>query len=266
MNSKLVSFLALSLALLGCGTASMDLGDDDASVGSDANVVVSLDSGNNGTDASSGADVAAPPDNGSSADVEHPQPSGCTDADKDGVCSTAQKADCNDNDPTVSPSLPEVCGDGKDNNCSGAIDEGCPAPQPVSSLTITYPTKYERVLNVQVTTNKADLGGFWNHTSATVVDYSVTEQLPDIDLQANCQYVLWNVVDKNPSTPYNTACVGNGATADMDKNAVPTLKLSGSETFSKDKMITWSHPAGTSKGCAGLFVKSKNGNVASCGF
>ncbi len=33
--------------------------------------------------------------------------------------------DCNDNDNTVHPAKPEVCGDAKDNNCNGQIDEGC---------------------------------------------------------------------------------------------------------------------------------------------
>ena len=32
--------------------------------------------------------------------------------------------DCDDNDPEVNTSLPEVC-DGKDNNCDGEVDEGC---------------------------------------------------------------------------------------------------------------------------------------------
>jgi hypothetical protein len=31
--------------------------------------------------------------------------------------------DCNDNDPNIAPSLPEICGDNKDNNCNGQIDE-----------------------------------------------------------------------------------------------------------------------------------------------
>ena len=33
--------------------------------------------------------------------------------------------DCNDNDASINPGHTEVCGDGKDNNCSGQIDENC---------------------------------------------------------------------------------------------------------------------------------------------
>ncbi len=52
----------------------------------------------------------------------------CTDADSDGYyaesgCGT--EVDCNDNDPNVNPGAMEVCGDSVDNNCDGAVDEGC---------------------------------------------------------------------------------------------------------------------------------------------
>jgi hypothetical protein len=45
-----------------------------------------------------------------------------SDADLDGYTSDI---DCNDNDPYVNPSMPEVCGDFMDNNCDGIMDEGC---------------------------------------------------------------------------------------------------------------------------------------------
>jgi hypothetical protein len=52
---------------------------------------------------------------------------GCVDKDKDGagVGPGCTIYDCNDNDPTV-PSGSEVCGNGKDDNCNGVVDEGCP--------------------------------------------------------------------------------------------------------------------------------------------
>ena len=45
------------------------------------------------------------------------------DCDEDGW--TPAQGDCDDFDETVFPGAPEICGDRKDNNCDGFIDEGC---------------------------------------------------------------------------------------------------------------------------------------------
>lgn len=51
------------------------------------------------------------------------------DADEDGFTAigacTGTQDDCDDNDASVHPGAIEICGDGKDNNCNGVIDEGC---------------------------------------------------------------------------------------------------------------------------------------------
>ena len=47
--------------------------------------------------------------------------------DRDGDLSFTPK-DCNDNDPAIAPGKPEVCGDNKDNDCMGGVDDGCDTP------------------------------------------------------------------------------------------------------------------------------------------
>jgi uncharacterized protein (TIGR03382 family) len=50
----------------------------------------------------------------------------CTDSDQDGYGSgCAPGPDCDDSDASIHPAALEACGDGKDNNCNGIIDEGC---------------------------------------------------------------------------------------------------------------------------------------------
>lgn len=49
--------------------------------------------------------------------------SDCVDGDGDGW--SVACGDTVDNDATVFPGAPEICGDGKDNNLDGQIDEGC---------------------------------------------------------------------------------------------------------------------------------------------
>ncbi len=48
----------------------------------------------------------------------------CPDLDGDGFF---PPEDCNDFNPSSFPGAPEICGDGRDNNCDGATDESCSA-------------------------------------------------------------------------------------------------------------------------------------------
>ncbi len=50
---------------------------------------------------------------------------GCRDDDGDLWCATDE---CDDQDDRVNPGIGELCFDGKDNDCDGDVDEGCPQP------------------------------------------------------------------------------------------------------------------------------------------
>lgn len=54
------------------------------------------------------------------------------DYDSDGFDATK---DCNDNDAQINEAVKEVCGDSKDNNCDGNIDEGCDGIEPLNPPT-----------------------------------------------------------------------------------------------------------------------------------
>lgn len=68
----------------------------------------------------------------------------CIDADEDGYC---EADDCNDQASGVNPGAAEVCGDGIDNNCSGAVDEGCNGNEPVNPGQPGTPTTGDQVLS-----------------------------------------------------------------------------------------------------------------------
>lgn len=62
-------------------------------------------------------------------------------------CGSGTANDCNDMDATIYPGAKEVCGDGKDNNCDGKIDEGCPPVVREGSLTTAELTSGARWRN-----------------------------------------------------------------------------------------------------------------------
>lgn len=49
----------------------------------------------------------------------------CADQDGDGYLGGPGCPDCNDSDPSINPGAEEVCDNGDDDDCDGAVDEGC---------------------------------------------------------------------------------------------------------------------------------------------
>ncbi len=59
--------------------------------------------------------------------------------------------DCDDSDATIHPGAPELC-DGKDNNCNGQVDEGCPVPKfKIYDASIKEGNKGEKQMKFKVT-------------------------------------------------------------------------------------------------------------------
>jgi streptogramin lyase len=75
----------------------------------------------------------------------NPMPGQCFDRDGDGFFGgancmlPADQLDCDDNDPDTNPGAPEICGNRKDNNCNGLIDESCPCQPGALRLCTSLP-------------------------------------------------------------------------------------------------------------------------------
>ena len=83
--------------------------------------------------------------------------SGCMDSDNDGSCSGREKPgwDCDDQDPYVRPGLPDLLGDGRDNDCDGKLagdadgdgydgaDRPPPTPEEWAQVQKTYDERHE---------------------------------------------------------------------------------------------------------------------------
>ncbi|MCX8043638.1 MAG: putative metal-binding motif-containing protein [Desulfobacterota bacterium] len=69
-------------------------------------------------------------DNNCDGQVDEDCSLGCIDTDGDGYgINCMAGSDCDDRDPHVHPGKDEICGDKRDNNCNGTVDEGCGLPR-----------------------------------------------------------------------------------------------------------------------------------------
>ncbi len=64
---------------------------------------------------------------------------------------TATSGDCNDNNANIRPGVPEVCGNGVDDNCNSQIDEGCQAGADLIISSLSGPLTGGAGKNITVT-------------------------------------------------------------------------------------------------------------------
>ena len=108
---------ALGFVIAACG----DGGSFELAAPQDGGIdaVDTADGGGVGSDGATGEGGRT----GDGATSEAGDATSCVDLDGDGQTTCA--GDCNDNDGSVYTGAPEICGDGKDNNCNMQVDEGC---------------------------------------------------------------------------------------------------------------------------------------------
>ena len=88
------------------------------------------------------------------------------DADADGfIDAGCGGTDCDDSDPDVNPGASEVCEDGKDNNCSGTVDEGCAEALALDLMSFEGSASETEVVLEWVTGTELDRLGFNIHRS-----------------------------------------------------------------------------------------------------
>ncbi len=184
----------------------------------------------------------------------NPPPSGNTpvDADGDGYWTIQDgPPDCNDQDKTVSPGLPEICGNGKDDDCNTSTSDTCTVNPPPPSgdkvkVTTSYQTNISRELEASIVNDTNFMGPYWHPPNVSFTTTGIKEIPVSVEGSGTISPcgVLVNVIE-----PGNWLCYGHDASAHLDQ-AATTLVQYGGQNYTKDQCTTYSPPGGTDKGCA----------------
>lgn len=89
---------------------------------------------------------------------------------------------------------PETC-NGKDDNCDGQTDEGCPVPTTTvkNTLSIQFPTTAIRSIYFEVTGNKKEIGSNWKAGGNDQKGKLLVADLGNVSEMDKCLYVRFNV-------------------------------------------------------------------------
>lgn len=171
------------------------------------------------------------------------------DHDGDGRSS---KIDCDDDDPSVHPEAIELC-DGKDNNCNGVTDEGCPVPvqESLLSLVVAFPEAATRTMSIEQYDDASKLFQDWKLVAKSSES---TIKAPIDSVKAKCG-VRFSVTEG----PNAWICMGN-ANPKLDPTATYFLEVKNFGVWIDvtDQVIPWPGE-GTTGGCSALLVLTQEG-------
>ncbi len=192
------------------------------------------------------------------------------DNDGDGYFTIGGQIDCNDGDANVKPGAPELCGNNRDDDCDGDIDEGCSGNGGGNTgggtgnssdlwVEVCYPGAPNSLqLNVQYYGNGNDVGKYWQKSGTATNSSCVSITVPKADLPSNVCGVRLNVTKDS----YSWLCEGNGSTAHLDGNVTSIQVNHAGKQYSKANVGTWSAPGGANSGCSALVTFSTSGVCA----
>ena len=209
-----------------------------------------------GPSATDDDDSASPADDDDSGDTgdddDSAEPDGPVDNDGDGYPPESE-IDCDDDDPTIYPGAPEICGDGIDQDCDGE-DLECEEVS-VLNISATYLSSYPGMtLTVQPIFAADYMGPNWLPGSDTSSNSNSVSSMLEGDY-TDLLGLLMNVnVDTDGADGADDwYCNGHFESASLDGSVTIDISLED-DSWDADDLVTWSPGESweVTAGCAAL--------------